>query len=194
MLPRSRRRLLIAGIATIVAMTSLGALSASIQAAHGRAPDFTLTAASGSPFRLEQQRGRAVALVFGYTHCPDVCPTTLAALARAKRKLGERANSLEVVFITVDPQRDTPAVLRRYVRLFDPSFIGLRGTTAELDAVYAAYHIFEQVLPRRAGGAGYDVAHSSAVTLIGPDGRITGTGEWDDSPDRLAAELRRTLT
>jgi len=158
---------------------------------HPLAPDFTLTDASNQPFRLSALRGHTVALFFGYTHCPDVCPTTLATLARAKRKLGADAARFDVVFVTVDPRRDTAAVVGKYVRLFDPSFIGLTGSEAQLAPVYAAYKVYHQTLPARGSAAGYLVAHSSLVDFIGPHGRIRASGDWSDTPDQLAAEVKR---
>lgn len=155
------------------------------------APDFTLTDQSGRPFRLSDLRGHAVALFFGYTHCPDVCPTTLAALARAKRKLGADGARFDVVFVTVDPKRDTTAVVGKYVHLFDPSFIGLTGTEAQLAPVYDAYKVYHQDLPAHGSAAGYFVAHSSTVDFIGPHGRIRGFGDWSDTPDELAAEVKQ---
>jgi protein SCO1/2 len=156
-----------------------------------RAPDFTLDDQNGQPFRLSDHRGHVVALFFGYTHCPDVCPTTLAALARAKRKLTAGAKPLDVVFVTVDPARDTTAVVRRYVRLFDPSFIGLTGTEAQLAPVYAAYHIYHQQLPHTPRNANYTVAHSSTIVFIGSDGDLHGRGDWSDTPDELATKVAR---
>ncbi len=158
------------------------------------APNFTLIDQYGRPFHLSDLRGRTVALFFGYTHCPDVCPATLAALARAKRKLGPNGARFDVVFITVDPQRDTDAVVGRYVRLFDPSFIGLTGTEAELAPVYAAYHVYHQALPAHGSALGYLVAHSSTVVFIGPDGRIRGDGDWSDTPAELAAEVKQAAS
>ena len=194
MRPRTARRLVIAVVAAIAAATTLAVVFVGFGAVEQRAPDFTLTDSSGVPFQLSHHLGHAVALYFGYTHCPDVCPTTLAALARAKHELGARGSALDVAFITVDPARDTPAALTRYVRLFDPSFFGLGGTPAQLRAAYVAYHIYHQRLPGDSASDGYDVGHSSSLTLIGPDGRLRGTDDWDDSADRLAAAIRRMLT
>jgi protein SCO1/2 len=155
------------------------------------APDFTLTDQNGQPYSLAAQRGHGIALFFGYAHCPDVCPTTLAALARAKRKLGAAAANFDVVLVTVDPQRDTPAVLKRYVHLFDPSFTGLTGTEKQLEPVYDAYHVYHEIDPGKGSANGYVVAHSSAVQFISPGGRLRGTGDWSDSPDELATLMQQ---
>lgn len=155
------------------------------------APDFTLTDQNGQPYTLSAHRGHAIALFFGYAHCPDVCPTTLAALARAKRKLGPGSETFDVVLVTVDPARDDPATLKRYVHLFDPTFAGLTGSEAQLDPVYAAYHVYHQVDSGRGSANGYVVAHSSAVQFISPEGRLRGTGDWSDSPDELAVLMKQ---
>ena len=155
------------------------------------APDFTLTDQDGRPYTLSAHRGHAIALFFGYAHCPDVCPTTLSALARAKRKLGPGGEAFDVVLVTVDPARDNPATLKRYVRLFDPTFVGLTGSEAQLDPVYAAYHVYHQVDAGKGSANGYIVAHSSAVQFISPDGRLRGTGDWSDSPDELAVLMKQ---
>lgn len=159
--------------------------------AGAAAPNFTLTDQDGKPYTLSAHRGHAIAFFFGYAHCPDVCPTTLSALARAKRKLGTDANAFDVVLITVDPKRDDAATLKRYVRLFDPSFEGLTGTEAQLDPVYAAYHVYHEIGSGKGSANGYIVAHSSAVQFISPGGRLRGVGDWSDSPDELAALMKQ---
>jgi protein SCO1/2 len=158
------------------------------------APDFTLTDQDGQPYTLSAHRGHAIALFFGYVHCPDVCPTTLAALAGAKRKLGPGAAAFDVVLVTVDPKRDSPATLKRYVHLFDPSFDGLTGTAAQLAPVYAAYHIVHEIEATTGSANGYAVAHSTTVQFISPSGRLRGTGNFSDSPDELAELMRQSLS
>jgi protein SCO1 len=187
-----RRRVAIAAVVSLLTLVLVIAGAVLLLAPHGPlAPDFTLTDQNSRPFHLSDLRGHTVALFFGYTHCPDVCPTTLAALERAKRKLGADGALFDVVFVTVDPRRDTTAVVGKYVRLFDSSFIGLTGTEAQLAPVYAAYKVYHQALPARGSAVGYLVAHSSAVNFIGPHGRIRGFGDWSDTPDQLAAEVKR---
>jgi protein SCO1/2 len=159
-----------------------------------QAPDFTLTDQDGHPYTLSAHRGHPVALFFGYAHCPDVCPTTLAALAGAKRKLGASLSAFDVVLVTVDPKRDSPAVLKRYVHLFDPSFTGLTGTERQLDPVYAAYHIVHEIDPNPRSAANYAVAHSSIVQFISPQGRLRGTGNFSDSADDMAVLMKQALS
>lgn len=184
---------LIAALAIVV----LVPLAATLRAFVGggpAAPDFTLTDQDGRPYTLSSHRGHEIALFFGYTHCPDVCPTTLSALARARKLLGSQGTQVDVVFVTVDPQRDSIPALRQYVRLFDPSFVGLGGTEQQLDKVYSAYHVFHQALPAQSSAAGYLVAHSSGITFIDPRGRIQSIGDWNDGPQDLAKEMRAALS
>lgn len=152
------------------------------------APDFTLTDQDGKPFKLSEQGGHLVVLFFGYTHCPDVCPTTLARLARAVHAPGVYPDVL-VAFITVDPERDSPPVLKRYVRLFDPDFIGLTGSPAALEPVYSAYHTWRQAVPVNHGKNDYSMAHGTTIYYIGRGGAIRGVGNWDESTQSLIHDL-----
>jgi protein SCO1/2 len=167
-------------------------LAAGAQTAAERAPtfDFTLTDQAGHPFTLSRQRGRAVALFFGYTHCPDVCPTTLANLAHARSALGDAGRNIVVVFVTVDPRRDTPPVLREFVALFDRSFVGLTGTPEQLAPVYRAYHVTHRIVAEPASATGYNVSHTSLVYFIDRDGRLRGYGDWTDRPETFEQSLR----
>lgn len=153
--------------------------------------DFTLTDQHGRPVRLSDQRGKVVALFFGYTHCPDVCPATLAHLLGAQRLLGAAAGETVVDFVTVDAARDTPGVLGTYAALFDPRFEGLTGTAAQLDRAYAAYHVWHQ---RLAGDARhYAVAHGSAISLIDRAGRLRVLHDWNDPAADLAFDMKALL-
>jgi protein SCO1/2 len=134
------------------------------------APALTLTAAGGEQVSLDDFTGKAVLLYFGYTSCPDVCPTTLAALADALDELGSRRDEVQVVMVTVDPARDAPELLASYVAHFDPGFIGLGGTAEEIATAAAAYGIYYQ----KGEGTvetGYEVDHTAQVMLIDPQGR-----------------------
>jgi protein SCO1/2 len=152
------------------------------------APDFTLTDQTGRPFTLSAQRGKSVALFFGYTHCPDECPTTLAHLEAAVRSLGAAGAGVEPIFITVDPARDSPAALKKYLSSFGTNLVGLTGSKTALQQTYAEYHIFFQKLPE--GPGGYDVAHSSALVYIDAAGRLRGYGDSSDDVGDIAARLR----
>lgn len=126
---------------------------------------------NGKPRQLDDFKGKVVALFFGYTHCPDICPTTLADLARAKKLLGERGDELQVLMVSLDPERDSAEVLKQYVPSFDPSFIGLRGDAAATGKVAQDFKIF---YARQDSGskAGYTVDHSGGVYLFDKAGRL----------------------
>ena len=161
-------------------------------AACARAPDFVLTDQNGHAFHFSQVRGKAAAVFFGYTHCTDVCPTTLMRLAQAKRLLGADASRVAVLFITVDPGRDVPSRLKIFVHTFDPAFVGLTGTQAQLKPVYKAFHVWLQRLPSRDRN-NYEMAHTSSITFLYPNGAWSGVGDWTDQPPALAADFRKAL-
>ena len=158
-------------------------------ASFGR--DFTLTDPAGRTRSLADYRGKAVALFFGYTQCPDVCPTTLAALAEATRALGSDADRVQVVFVTVDPDRDTAALLATYVPAFDARFVGLRGDAAATERTAREFKVIYQKVP---GGAPdrYTMDHSAGIFLFDPQGRLR---VYESSPDPavLAHDLRTLL-
>lgn len=153
------------------------------------APDFTLTDQHGLAFTLSAQRGHPVVLFFGYTHCPDACPTTLAHLAKAVTSPSVPAD-VRVAFITVDPYRDSPAVLKRYVALFNPSFRGLTGSLATLNPIYSAYHSWRQAVPVRHGPDNYSMAHGTTIYYIGRSGALNGIGHWDDDTPTMLVDLK----
>ncbi len=153
------------------------------------APDFTLQDQDGKPFQLSAQHGNAVVLFFGYAHCPDVCPTTLANLERAKHMLSASKQShVTVAFVTVDPERDTQRVLKRYVALFDPAFYGLTGDTTALDRVFADYHVWHQKIPSKDAGS-YLMAHTSEIYLIDGNGKLRVFHDYSDTPASIAHDL-----
>ncbi|MGH7738366.1 MAG: SCO family protein [Candidatus Tyrphobacter sp.] len=150
---------------------------------HRAAPAFTLTDQRGLPWSLSAQHGKVVALYFGYTHCPDDCPLTLAKLSRAIATLGPHSHA-EIAFVTVDPQRDTPSVLRAFISHFHGATIaGLTGSRASLARVYRAYDIWSQALAQRKRG-GYEVAHATPVYLIDRNGMLR---VLHDDSDTVAA-------
>lgn len=161
----------------------------------------TGTPAVGGPFRLTDQdghprassdfRGKYMLIYFGYTFCPDVCPTTLGVMSDALGKMGADADRIVPIFITVDPERDTPKILKQYVAAFGPRFIGLTGTPAEIAAVEKEFRVYakKQPLP----GGKYGMNHSSVIYLMGPDGKLARF--WDEliSPDDLAKDLKQKI-
>jgi protein SCO1/2 len=136
------------------------------------APDFALTTQDGKDFRLSRERGNVVALWFGYTFCPDVCPTTLAELAQARTRLGADAKRFHIVFVTVDPERDTPARLREYVNAFSRSFTALTGPPERLAEVRKAYGVVAEKQVVAGTSATYLIDHSAFVYVIDPAGQL----------------------
>ena len=152
---------------------------------------FSLTDQDGQGKNLADFRGRYVLLYFGYTRCPDVCPTTLAVMAAALAKLGMQSGRVVPVFVTIDPARDTPAILKLYVKSFGPNFIGLTGSAAELAKVEREYRVVavKHALP----GGGYAMDHSSVLYLLGPDGKLAAFYDEAITSDALAKDLRQRL-
>lgn len=131
---------------------------------------FTLTGHDGKRHSLDEFKGKVVALFFGYTHCPDVCPTTMLEFAQAAKQLGADGDRLQVLFVSVDPQRDTPAVLAGYIPHFDRRFLGLTGSEAEVAAVAGHFKVVAQRQP--VAGGGYTVDHSAGSYLFDRDGKL----------------------
>ena len=149
-----------------------------------------LTDHAGRPRRLEDFRGKAVVLFFGFTHCPDVCPTTLAEIASAIKQLGADAERVQVLMVSVDPERDTPQSLAKYVTAFDPRFLGLRGDLAATRKVAAEFKIFFE---KRKQGESYTVDHSAQTYVIDPQGRLRLLVRHDRIAQDLAPDLRTIL-
>lgn len=136
------------------------------------ASDFALTAPDGVEFRLSRERGKVVALWFGYTFCPDVCPTTLAELSQARTQLGSDGKHFRIVFVTVDPERDTPARLREYVKAFGGSFTALTGSPEKLAQARKAYGVVAEKRVVAGTAASYLIDHSAFVYVIDPGGQL----------------------
>ncbi len=154
---------------------------------------FALTDGSGKPVTDKDYRGRFMLVYFGYTFCPDVCPTTLNDVAQAIDKLGPRAASLQPLFITIDPKRDTPEVVGRYAAAFSPRLIGLTGTEAQIKAVAGEYRVYYAEHRTGPGPGDYSMDHSSILYLMGPDGDFVSTIRADAGPDAIAADLAKRL-
>ncbi|MGZ5939261.1 MAG: SCO family protein [Rhizomicrobium sp.] len=155
--------------------------------------DFSLKRASdGTPAQASDYRGKIVVLYFGYTHCPDICPATLANLADAIQKLGSRANEVRVLFVTVDPNRDTGPILAGYVRSFAPEIEGLRGSDDQLTDVARRYRVVYSVTPDSRGHP-YEVMHSAAAFFFDRNGRARLVATKTDDVARLTADLKQLL-
>lgn len=135
------------------------------------AADFELTNVNGDTFRLSDQRDKIVLLFFGYTSCPDVCPTTLAELNLALKQIPEKADQVQVVFVSVDPERDTPQVVQAYASRFNSSFIGLSGSLDELEKIWQEYGVFREISESESA-AGVIINHTARVTLVDKDGNM----------------------
>ena len=152
--------------------------------------DFTLTAHNGEPVRLHDFRGKVLLFYFGYTYCPDVCPATLAELAKAMRELSpEDQEQVQVLMVTVDPDRDTPEVLDQYLAHFDPSFLGLTGTAEELAAAATPFGIFYQK-GEGTEKSGYLVDHTATVAAVDKEGYLRLVYPFNTPGEDIAADLR----
>ena len=157
------------------------------------AQEIELTRSDGTSFRLSEMRGRVVLIFFGYTSCPDVCPTTLAELNLALEKLGEdRSAQVEVLFVTVDPQRDTPERVQEYVNHFNPKFIGLSGTEIELAEIWNNFGVFRQNV-ESSSATSYLVDHTARVTMIDQQGNLRVSFAFDTPVDDIVHDLKLLL-
>jgi len=159
-------------------------------ASFGR--DFALTDATGKPRTLADFRGKAVVMFFGYTQCPDVCPTTLAALAEAMKQLGADADRVQVLFVTIDPARDTPALLAQYVPAFDARFLGLFGDDEATQKVAREFKIIYQKQPGSTPDT-YTMDHSAGTYVFDPLGRLRLFVSHGQGPEVFAHDLREIL-
>lgn len=156
--------------------------------------DFTLQSAGG-PVALQDFRGKLVLVYFGYTYCPDICPTALAAIAEGLKLLTpEELARVAVIFISVDPERDTPARLKEYAEFFHPAIVGVTGSPEELAAIARRYGVFYARQPVETAGGGYVVDHTSDTYVVGADGKLDGKIAHATAPEQVAAEIRKRLT
>jgi protein SCO1/2 len=192
----ARRSAAALALLTVVALglagCSSGGPSFALQNVTGLLPQltFSLDDQDGRPVTADDYRGKIVLLYFGYTHCPDACPTTLTTLSEALRRLGPEASRVRVLFVTVDPARDTLAVMKRYVGAFGPEFVGLRGDDDELAALSKRYRIAYHLEPPDRNGY-YAVDHSSAVFIFDASGRARLLAEENDNPRTIAIDLQK---
>jgi protein SCO1/2 len=184
---------LMLSITPLAALAGESTLKAGVFDPPRTAPEFSLPASTGSDFTLASQRGKVVVLGFGFSHCPDVCPVTLAVLAQMRKQLGEAAEQVQVVYITVDPERDTPARLREYLALFDKSFIGVTGAPEQLKALREAYGIMAARAENKDAPDGYLVHHSTYVYLIDRAGLLRALVPFGNSAGDFAHDVRILL-
>jgi protein SCO1 len=155
--------------------------------------DFALPDAKGQVRRLAEFRGKAVVLFFGYTQCPDVCPTTLSAMAEVAKLLGSDAARLQVVFVTLDPERDTPPLIAEYMAQFHPDFLGLRGDRAATEAAAKEFKVFYSKQAAGAAG-GYTLDHTAGSYVFDPQGRLRLYVRHGAPAADIAADLRLLLS
>ena len=157
------------------------------------APDFSLRSTAGTDLQLSRYRGKLVILEFGYTSCPNVCPESLAMLAQARQKLGALADQVQVVFVTVDPERDTADLLRKYLAAFDPTFVGVTGTPAQMEKVRQDYGITATKERVEGSKTNYAVHHSSYLYFVDRQGSLRGLMPFGRSADDIVHDARILL-
>ncbi len=152
----------------------------------------SLTDHTGKPRQLADFKGKTVALFFGYTHCPDVCPTTIADLAKAMKLMGKRSDEVQVLFVTLDPERDTQEVLAKFVPSFDSRFIGLFGTLEQTAETAKNFKIF-YAKQSETGKSGYTIDHSAGVYAFDKNGKIRIYIKFGQKPNEIASDLEKIL-
>ncbi|HEX7930018.1 MAG TPA: SCO family protein [Sphingomicrobium sp.] len=148
---------------------------------------FTLIGSDGKPFSSAKLNGNPYVIFFGFTHCPDVCPTTLARLVKLRKELSDEP--FEIVFVTVDPERDGPTEVGSYAKAFNSPIIGLTGSPAQIEQVKKQFGIFSQKVPDESGG--YSVDHTATVFLFGRDGKFVGTVAPEEGDEVALEKLKR---
>jgi protein SCO1 len=194
-----RRALLGLALAAFAAAGCDGLLSGGKTPFHGvditgsdLGPDFRLTDHNGKERSLADFRGKVVALFFGYTHCPDVCPTTLSDMANAVKALGPDGSRVQVLFMTVDPRRDTPELLRNYVPAFNPTFLGLYGDAAATAKVTKDFKIYAAERPGKTPES-YTVDHSAQTLVFDTKGKLRLMLPYGSPGDKIASDLKILL-
>jgi protein SCO1/2 len=155
---------------------------------------FTLVDGDGRVVTDRDFRGKYLLVYFGYTYCPDVCPTTMNAVADALDRLGKQADRLQPVFITIDPRRDTASVIKQYTGAFTPRLLGLTGSAAQIAAVAKAYHVYYAEHRTGPGPGDYSMDHSSILYLMGPDGRFIAPIRADETGAEIAGDLGKLMS
>jgi len=181
--------------ATLLAACSHPAAPWQLTDVTGHLPDlaFNLTDDGGRPVTGDSFHGQTALVYFGYTHCPDVCPETMARLMQVMAKLGPDAHQVRILFITVDPARDTPQVLHTYIAAFDAEHaLGLTGSDGQIESLAKRYRVAYQ-MEKHAPDGSYDVTHSSAIYVFDAQGHARLLATDDDTPDVIAHDLRRVI-
>jgi protein SCO1 len=197
----ARRNLMLAltGAALLAGCDKLGLPGASKPAFNGiditgaeYGRELSLPDIDGKPRQLADFKGKVTVVFFGYTQCPDVCPATMAELAQIKRALGSDGDRVQAVFVTVDPERDTPEILKAYLASFDPSFVALRGTPEQIAAAAKEFKVFYAKVAGKTPGS-YTMDHTAGSYLFDPQGRLRLFVRYGTPTDALAADLKQLL-
>ena len=159
-------------------------------AEYGR--NLALPDVNGQPRTLGDFKGKVTVVFFGYTQCPDVCPTTMAELAQVKKSLGPDGDKLQAVFVTIDPERDTPEILKSYMASFDPSFIALRGSLAQTEAAAKEFKVFYAKVPGKVEGT-YTMDHTAGSYVIDAKGNLRLFERYGADSDALAADVKTLI-
>lgn len=195
---RGHRQGLIALLACTVAVASIaGGMAWVFGTASGAARiggPFALIDENSRPVTDRDFRGRYMLVYFGYTSCPDVCPTTLTDIAAALGTLGAKASRVQPIFVTVDPARDTPAVLRHYVDAIDPNLVALTGSPAAVAATLQTFRVHSQIAPMAGHPNDYTVDHTAVLYLMGPTGRLIAPIRADEPADQMARDIAGHIT
>lgn len=170
--------------------TGVDALKAGVFNPARAAPDFSVRGSDGAALTLSHYRGKVVVLGFGYTHCPNVCPATLAVLAQAHRQLGALGSQVQIIYLTVDPERDSPERLKQFLAAFDPTFVGGTGSAAQMAAVRTSYGVTAEKVGT---GRDYGVAHSSFIYLITREGKLRALMPFGHKADDYVHDISMLL-
>lgn len=159
----------------------------------GFGKELNLTDHNGKPRTLADFRGKVVTVFFGFTHCPDVCPTTLAEMAQVVKELGPDGDKVQVLFVTVDPERDTPQLLKQYVPSFNPSFLGLYGDLEATTRATKEFKVYFQKQPAKTAGGSYNVDHGAGTFILDREGRLRLFSQYGQGPAALVHDIRILL-
>jgi protein SCO1 len=185
--------LLVVGVAVFIFAPPASFRGTTFVEPYPVASEIDLARSDGSRFRLSELRGDVILLFFGYTSCPDVCPTTMAELRLAFSELKEQdVKRVKVVFVTVDPDRDTPERMQEYVNQFNPAFIGLSGTKTDLEKIWAEYGVYRE-LANEQSAAGYIVNHTARINLIDQQGNLRVSFSFDTPVEDIVHDLKLVL-
>jgi protein SCO1/2 len=196
-----RRNLVFAGLGILLGLAMVAiyfaaqpyTLRGSVIEPPAPAPEIALTTSTGKSFTLDQDRGQITLVFFGYTSCPDVCPATLSQLRQVMTGLGGQQNAVKVLLVTVDPKRDTPESLGRYLSVFGANFTGLSGSQEQLEAVWKSYGVYRAIRPLSDNPDNYTVDHSARLYLIDRQGRLRLTYAYGTSSDDILQDIKYLL-